>query len=78
MIETATKNTVGLWFEKLVVKGLKGSFMIWVKAKPETLATINRRKHESSSDDENNNEEERQIAEEIIESVDEELKLGSI
>jgi hypothetical protein len=52
--------------------------MIWVKAKPETLAINNKRKHESSSDDENNNEEERQIVEEIIESVDEELKLGSI
>jgi hypothetical protein len=52
--------------------------MIWVKAKQETLSSNNKRKHESSSDDENNNDEERQIAEEIIESVDEELKLGSI
>jgi hypothetical protein len=52
--------------------------MIWVKTKPETLASNNRRKHKSSSDDENNNEEERQIAEGISESVDEELKLGSI
>jgi hypothetical protein len=78
MIETATKNTIGLWWKKLVVKGLKGSFMICVKAKPETLASNNKRKHESISDDENNNEEERQIAEEIIESEGEELKLGSI
>jgi hypothetical protein len=43
-----------------------------------TLASNNKRKHESSSNDENNNEEERQIAEEIIESVDEELKIGTI
>jgi hypothetical protein len=78
MIGTGTKNTVGLWCKKLVVKALKGSFMIWVKTKPETLASNNKRRDESSSDDENNNEEERQIAEEIIESVDEELKLGSI
>jgi hypothetical protein len=59
MIGTATKNTVGLWCKKLVLKELKGSFMIWAKAKPETLASNNRRKHESSSDDENSNEEER-------------------
>jgi hypothetical protein len=52
--------------------------MIWVKGRPETLTSNNRRKHKSSPDDENNNEEERQIAEEIIESVDEELMLGSI
>jgi hypothetical protein len=52
--------------------------MIWAKVKPETLASSNKRKHENGSDDENNNEEERQIAGEIIESVDEELKLGSI
>jgi hypothetical protein len=78
MIGTATKNTVGLWCKKLVVKALKGSFMIWDKAKAETLASNNKRKHESSSDDENNNEEERQIAEEIIESTGEELKLESI
>jgi hypothetical protein len=78
MIGTATKNTVGLWCKKLVIKALKGSFMIWVKAKPETLASNNKRKRESSSENENNNEEERQIAEEIIESVDEELKLESI
>jgi hypothetical protein len=78
MIGTAMKNTFGLWCKKLVVKVLKGSFMIWVKIKPETLASNNKRKHENSSDDENNNEEEKQIAEEIIESIDEELKLGSI
>jgi hypothetical protein len=78
MIGTATKNTVGLFSKKLVVKWLKGSFMIWVKAKPESLAIHNKRKHESGSDDENNNEEDRQIAEEIIESVDEVLKLGSL
>jgi CHASE3 domain sensor protein len=58
----------------LGVKAQKGSFMIWVNANPETLASNNKRRHESISDDENNNEEERQIAEEIIESVDEELK----
>jgi hypothetical protein len=52
----------------LVVKVLKGSFMIWVKAKPETLASNNKRKHKSDSDDEDNNEEE------IIESVDEEYE----
>jgi hypothetical protein len=44
MIGTATKNTVGLWTKKLVVTALKGSFMIWVKAKPETLASNKRRK----------------------------------
>jgi hypothetical protein len=54
MIGTATKNTVGLWCKKLVVKALKGSFMIWIKANPETLASKNQRKHENSSDDENN------------------------
>jgi Fe-S-cluster containining protein len=48
--------------------------MIWVKAKRETLASNNKRKHESDSDDEDNNEEERQIAEEITESVDEEYE----
>jgi hypothetical protein len=58
----------------LVVKALKGSFMIWVKVKPETLASNNKRKHKSDSDDEDNNEEERPIVEEIIESVDEEYE----
>jgi hypothetical protein len=43
MIGTAAKNTVGLWCKKLVVKTLKGSFMIWVKAKPETLASNNKK-----------------------------------
>jgi hypothetical protein len=42
IIGTATKNTVGIWCKKLVVRALKGSFMIWVKAKPETLVS-NRR-----------------------------------
>jgi hypothetical protein len=46
MIGTATKNTVGLCCKKLVVKALKGSFMIWVKAKPETLVSNNRKKQE--------------------------------
>jgi hypothetical protein len=36
MIGIATKIAVGLWCKKLVVKALTGSFMIWVKAKPET------------------------------------------
>jgi hypothetical protein len=52
--------------------------MIWIKAKPETLVSNNRKKEEVVSDDEEVIEEERNIAEEIIESVDEELKLGSI
>jgi hypothetical protein len=78
IIGTATKNTVGLWCKKLAVKALKRSFMIWAKAKPKTLASNNKRKYEINSDDENNNEEERQIAEEIIELTDEELRLGSI
>jgi hypothetical protein len=75
IIGTATKNTVELWCRKLVIKALKESFMIWVKAKPDTLANNNRRNQESSSDEENDDGEERSIAEEIIESVDEELKL---
>jgi hypothetical protein len=78
MIGTATKSTVGLWGKKLVVKALKRSFMVWVKVEQETLASNNKKKHESSSEEEENNEEERQIAEKIIESVDEELKLESI
>jgi hypothetical protein len=78
MIGTTTKNTVELRCKKLIVKGLKRSFMIWVKAKRERLASSNKRRQESSSDDENNIEEDRQIAEEIYESADEELKLGSI
>jgi hypothetical protein len=79
MIGIATKNTVGLWCKKLVVRALKGSSMIWVKAKPDTLANNNKRRQEiSSEDDDNNNNEKRNVAEEIIESVDEELKLGTI
>jgi hypothetical protein len=50
MIGTATKNTVGLWTKKLVVTALKGCFMIWIKAKPETLASNKRRKEEKDSD----------------------------
>jgi hypothetical protein len=73
MIGKATKNTVGLWCKKLVVKALKESFMIWVNTKPETLVSNNKKKQENSSD-----EEERHIAEKIIELVDEELKLGYI
>jgi hypothetical protein len=40
---TATKNTFGLWCKKLVVKALKGSFMIWDKASSETFASNNRK-----------------------------------
>jgi hypothetical protein len=43
---TATKNPIGQWRKKLVVTALKGSFMIWVKAKPETLASNKRRNEE--------------------------------
>jgi hypothetical protein len=43
-IGAATRNTVGLWCKKLVVRALKGSFMICVKAKPETLASNKRKK----------------------------------
>jgi hypothetical protein len=50
MIGTTTKNKVGLWYKKIVVKALKGSFMIWVKAKPETLVSNNRRKEKEASD----------------------------
>jgi hypothetical protein len=78
MIGTATKNTGGLWCKKLVVKVLKGSFMKSVKAKPETSVSNNRKKQENSSDEEEINEEERHIAEKIIESVEEALKLGQI
>jgi hypothetical protein len=46
MRRTAIKNSIGLWGKKLVVTALKGSFMIWVKAKPETLASNKRRKKE--------------------------------
>jgi hypothetical protein len=73
MTATTTKYTIRLWCKKLVFKALRGSFMIRVKAKPETLVSNNRKKERAISDDE-----ERNIAEEIIESVDEELKLGSI
>jgi hypothetical protein len=75
---SATKNRVGLWCKKLVVKALKGSFMTWVKTKPEALVSNNRRKEREVSDDEEIIDEERHIAEEVIESVDEELKLGTI
>jgi hypothetical protein len=76
MIGTATKNTIGLWCKKLIIRALKGSFMIWVKAKPETLACnkiIKEKPKEEEAD-----EEERKIAERIIEDIDEELKLGNI
>jgi shikimate kinase len=74
----ATKKTGGLWCKKLEVKALKESFMIWVKAKPETLVSNNRKKQEKDSDEEEINEEERHIAEKIIELVDDDLKLGTI
>jgi hypothetical protein len=76
IIGTATKNTVGIWCKKLVVRALKGSFMIWVKAKPETL--VSNRKIKEESEDEETNEEERKIREKVIEEIDEELKLGNI
>jgi hypothetical protein len=75
---SATKNTIGLWYKKLVVTGLKGSFMIWVKAKPETLVSNNRRREKEITDAEEIIDEERHIAEEFIESHDEELKLVTI
>jgi hypothetical protein len=68
IIGTVTKNTVGIWCKKLVVRALKGSFMIWVKAKPETLASNRRIKEES--DDNDDNEEERSIREKVIEEID--------
>jgi dsDNA-specific endonuclease/ATPase MutS2 len=67
IIGTATKNAIVLWCKKLVVKALKGSFMICVKAKPDTLANNNKKRQEISSDEENEEEEERNTAEEIIE-----------
>jgi hypothetical protein len=78
MIGTVTKSTKGLWCKKLVVEALKGSFMIYVKAKPETLVSNNRRREKEESDDEEIIDEERHIGEEVIESVDEELKVGTI
>jgi hypothetical protein len=36
----------------LVVKALKGSLMLWVKAKPEMLANNNKKNQENSSDEE--------------------------
>jgi hypothetical protein len=78
MLGSTTKNTVGLWCKKLVVKALKGSSMIWVKANPKTLVSNNRKKEKAVSDYEEIIDEERDIAEEVIESVDEERKLGSI
>jgi hypothetical protein len=62
IIGTATKNTVGIWRKKLVVRALKGSFMIWVKAKPEIL--VSNRKIKEESDDKEGNEEERKRREE--------------
>jgi hypothetical protein len=76
IIGTATKNTVGIWCKKLVIRALKGSFMIWVKAKPETLVSNRRIKEEP--DEEEYNEGEREIREKVIEEIDEELKLGNI
>jgi hypothetical protein len=76
IIGTATKNTVGIWCKKLVVRASKGSFMIWVKAKPETLVSNRRIKEESDDDDAN--EEERNIREKVIREIDEELKLGNV
>jgi hypothetical protein len=76
IIGTATKNTVGIWCKNLVVRALKGSFMIWVKAKPETLASNRKKKKEPEN--ENEDEKERYIREKVIEEIDEELKLGSI
>jgi hypothetical protein len=39
MAGVVTKSTIGLWAKRLVVvAAIKGIFMIWVKAKPETLA----------------------------------------
>jgi hypothetical protein len=58
IIGTATKNTVGIWCKKLVVRALKGSFMIWVKAKPETFASNRKKKEETENENENENEEE--------------------
>jgi hypothetical protein len=52
IIGTTTENTVGIWCKKLVVRALKGSFMIWVKEKPEILVSNNRRKKEDESDEE--------------------------
>jgi hypothetical protein len=76
MIGTSTRNTIGLWCKKLIGWALKGSFMIWVKAKTETLASNKKRKEKRI--EEEADEEERQIAERIIEEVDDELKLGKI
>jgi hypothetical protein len=76
IIGTAAKNTVGLWCKQLVVRALKGSFMIWVKGKPETLVSNRRIKEESDDDDAN--EEERNIREKVIREIDEELKLGNV
>jgi hypothetical protein len=76
IIGTATKNTVGIWCKKLVVRAIKGSFMIWVKAKPETLVSNRRIKEETDDDDAN--EEERDIREKVIMKIDEDLRLGNI
>jgi ribosomal protein S25 len=50
--------------------------MIWVKAKPERLASNNKKKEKPK--EEEADEEERQISEKIIEEVDDEVKMGSI
>jgi hypothetical protein len=75
MIETATKNRIDLWAKKLIVTALKGSFMIWTKAKAEPLARNKKRKEEkdSDSDEEETNEDAMKIAEKLIEEIDEEL-----
>jgi hypothetical protein len=70
------KNTIINWCKKLVIRALKRSFMIWVKAKPETLVS-NRKIKEEEPEEEIIGEEERDIREKIIEEIDEELKLGS-
>jgi hypothetical protein len=75
IIGTATKNTVGIWCKKLVVKAIKGSFMIWVKAKPETLASNRKVKKEEEEDDDPS---EREIREKVIQDIDEDLQMGKI
>jgi hypothetical protein len=56
IIGTTTKNTVGIWCKKLVVRAIKGSFMIWVKAKPETLANNRRIKEDEDENDDDRRE----------------------